>query len=95
MEVELGARVRKWKVQRTRVSADSFDLSKLTHLCCSLNVLEVNILVFAEIYDASEIVKQTFSGLVLLEQIDQSSGAEKIRVLGGNLDDGCKILTNI
>ncbi len=77
------------------VSADSFNLCELAHLCCSLDVLKVDILIFAKVDDASEIVEQSFGSLVLLEEVNKSGGAEKIRVLGGNLYNGSEILANI
>jgi hypothetical protein len=63
-------------VQLTRVSADSLHLGELAHLGGSLNILEVDILVFAEVDNAAKVVEQTFSSLVLLEKINQSGGAK-------------------
>jgi hypothetical protein len=65
-------------VELTAISANAFHLSKLAHFSRSFNVLIVDILVFAKVDDASEIVEQAFNGLIFFENINQSSGTQQV-----------------
>lgn len=83
------------KDQLTAVTADTLNLSELAHFRSSLNILEVDILVLAEIDDTSKIVEETLGSLVFLKEVDQPSWAQEIGVFGGDLNNGSKVLTNV
>ncbi len=77
------------------VTADALNLADLSHLGGSFDVLEDNLGVLADIDDAAQEVVEAFSGLVLLEQIDQTLGTEELSVLGGDLNHRLQVLADV
>ena len=62
--------------QLTALSGNSLNFIKLSHLSSSLDVLEMNIRVFAKVDNTSQVVEETLGRLVLLKEIDQSGRAQ-------------------
>lgn len=95
------------------LSTDTFNFTNLAGPSGSLDVLEVDFRIFAEVHNRSEVVVKTFKrisaswqyihsrntltfeGFERLKHLDQLYRAKDIRVLGSNLDDDLKILSDI
>jgi len=68
---------------------------ELAHRGSSLDILEGDFFVFGQVDDTTKVEVQTFSRTVLLEESDDTSWAEKVAVLLGNVDDCLQILANV
>ena len=82
-------------VEVSVVAANTLHLVELLHLGRGLNVLEYDIWLLADVDDAAEIIVESLSSLVFLEQVDESGGTQQIRILRRNADNGLEILANV
>ncbi|CAI6082879.1 unnamed protein product [Clonostachys chloroleuca] len=82
-------------IVRVTIAANTLNLIELAHLGSRFNILEVNIRVLRKVDDASQVVEETLSCLVLLEQINQVNRAKKLRVLGRNVNNRLQVLTDV
>jgi hypothetical protein len=72
-------------IEKLVLTADTLNLTELASLDGSLDVLEDDLGVLAEVDNGAKEVEETLEGLERLEEIDEGSGGQLLVVLGGNL----------
>lgn len=77
------------------LATDTLDFLKLTHGSRRLDVLEGDLLVLAEVNNATEVEVQTFCSAVFLEEVDDSGRPEEIRVLLCDVNHSLQILADV
>lgn len=82
-------------VEVIALPTNTFDFPNLTSASGSLDVLEVDLGVCAEVDNGTEIVVETLEGLEALEHLDELDGSQNVRVLGSNLDDHLEVLADV
>ena len=94
-QVEGGCGVETDRVVMVALSADALNFLKLAHGGRGLDVLEGDLLVLAEVDNATEVEVQALCGAVLLEKIDDSGGPKEIGVLLGDVDHSLEVLADV
>jgi hypothetical protein len=75
--------------------ADPLDLPELTGPGGGDDVLVVDLGVLGEVDDGAEIVVESLERSVVLEELDELKRSEEVRVLGGDLDNNLKVLSDV
>ena len=75
--------------------ADALNFLKLAHGSRGLDVLEGDLLVLAEVDNATKVEVQTLCSAVLLEKIDDPGWSKEIRVLLGDVDHSLQVLADV
>jgi hypothetical protein len=75
--------------------ADPLDLPELTGPGGGDDVLVVDLGVLGEVDDGAEVVVESLERSVVLEELDELKRSEEVRVLGGDLDNNLKVLSDV
>jgi hypothetical protein len=79
----------------TTLTTDPFHLVQLSSCNCGLDVLEMNILVLADVHDGTKEEIQALSSAVLLKKIDDPRSAEQVGVFLSDANNRLKVLSDV